>query len=473
MSRNERLKVDKRASTSRARSKDSPRRELENVVKRARRDRDQSQYWINKVLEAEEKDPNRWKHSGFKELYTERRSRSISKRSSSSFSSSCTRSSMHRSLSRRRRRLLSPDIRRSQRSLSVRRASPLSRRRSPFRSKKSPLSLRSRRRRKSSSESPITNSSRLRRSRSLSRKKRSPLFSRNHRIISPSHKKRGNKKHGRKHIRHSSEDVRSSSVSTCSDSHCSVCEARIPMNRREPPPEPLARPKSPKIARAIIPIHERSRSRSFSVPRYTPVVEVSSTTGLPKSSGPPEPAPTKTKRTKKIKSHKKKKSHKVKSSHIETAILHQPTIKVESMSDEDSSVGGSDMPMSSSSGGHLTLSERFSKMAQMGRAHELPQRSLRVTAGDDYRVEIGSPPHPFPTPAIGSLPEGTSIEDVKGRYAYYKEQGYLGDLSLTDYVKWEEWWYKYQDWLEAERAYDAHLDRYTRDRRYRDEPPIF
>lgn len=39
---------------------DSPRRELENVVKRARKDRDQSQYWINRVLEAEEKDPNRY-----------------------------------------------------------------------------------------------------------------------------------------------------------------------------------------------------------------------------------------------------------------------------------------------------------------------------------------------------------------------------------------------------------------------------
>lgn len=81
--------------------------------------------------------------------------------------------------------------------------------------------------------------------------------------------------------------------------------------------------------------------------------------------------------------------------------MHRATIKVESMSDEDSSVGGSDMPMSSSSGGHLTLSERFSKVAQMGRAHELPQRSLRVTSGDDFRVEIGSPPHPFPTPALG------------------------------------------------------------------------
>lgn len=53
--------------------------------------------------------------------------------------------------------------------------------------------------------------------------------------------------------------VRSSSVSTCSDSHCSVCEARIPAARREPPPEPLARPKSPKMSRPVIPIHERSR----------------------------------------------------------------------------------------------------------------------------------------------------------------------------------------------------------------------
>lgn len=60
------------------------------------------------------------------------------------------------------------------------------------------------------------------------------------------------------------------------------------------------------------------RSRSFSVPRYTPVVEVSSTTGLPKTGPPPEPAPTKTKRIKKVKSHKKKKSHRSKSSQIET-----------------------------------------------------------------------------------------------------------------------------------------------------------
>lgn len=63
------------------------------------------------------------------------------------------------------------------------------------------------------------------------------------------------------------------------------------------------------------------RSRSFSVPRYTPVVEVSSTTGLPKTGPPPEPVPTKTKRIKKVKSHKKKKSHRSKSSHIETVFI--------------------------------------------------------------------------------------------------------------------------------------------------------
>lgn len=64
------------------------------------------------------------------------------------------------------------------------------------------------------------------------------------------------------------------------------------------------------------------RSRSFSVPRYTPVVEVSSTTGLVKTGPPPEPVPAKIKRIKKVKSHKKKKSHRSKSSQIETVFIY-------------------------------------------------------------------------------------------------------------------------------------------------------
>lgn len=51
------------------------------------------------------------------------------------------------------------------------------------------------------------------------------------------------------------------------------------------------------------------------------MVEVSSTTGLPKGGPPPEPVPVKTKRVKKVKSHKKKKSHRSKSSQIETVFI--------------------------------------------------------------------------------------------------------------------------------------------------------
>lgn len=54
---------------------------------------------------------------------------------------------------------------------------------------------------------------------------------------------------------------------------------------------------------------------------------------------------------------------------------------------------------------------------------------------------------------IRTIPVGTSYEDVKGRYAYYKYQGYLSDLTLADYIKWEEWWYKYQDQLAVDRTY--------------------
>lgn len=47
-----------------------------------------------------------------------------------------------------------------------------------------------------------------------------------------------------------------------------------------------------------------------------------------------------------------------------------------------------------------------------------------------------------------------SWDDVRVRYQYYKERGYLRDLTLDDYIKWEEWWYKYQEWLKAERYYE-------------------
>lgn len=54
------------------------RKEIDNVMKKARQ-QPTNDYWDKKLLEAEDKDPNRWKHSGYKKMYVhERKSRSRS-----------------------------------------------------------------------------------------------------------------------------------------------------------------------------------------------------------------------------------------------------------------------------------------------------------------------------------------------------------------------------------------------------------
>jgi NF-kappa-B-activating protein len=57
------------------------RKEIDNVMKKARQ-QPANEYWDKKLLEAEEKDPNRWKHSGYKKMYVNgvRKSRSRSPR---------------------------------------------------------------------------------------------------------------------------------------------------------------------------------------------------------------------------------------------------------------------------------------------------------------------------------------------------------------------------------------------------------
>jgi hypothetical protein len=63
----------------------------------------------------------------------------------------------------------------------------------------------------------------------------------------------------------------------------------------------------------------------------------------------------------------------------------------------------------------------------------------------------------FPESLMTQAPMGmASWDDVRVRYEYYKGRGYLRDLDLNDYVKWEEWWYKYQAWLkQVSRLYIA------------------
>lgn len=46
------------------------RKEIDNVMKKARQ-QPANEYWDKKLLEAEEKDPNRWKHTGYKKMVYE------------------------------------------------------------------------------------------------------------------------------------------------------------------------------------------------------------------------------------------------------------------------------------------------------------------------------------------------------------------------------------------------------------------
>lgn len=52
--------------------------------------------------------------------------------------------------------------------------------------------------------------------------------------------------------------------------------------------------------------------------------------------------------------------------------------------------------------------------------------------------------------------------DSRVRYQYYKDRGYFRDrpCPFDEFVKWEEWWYKYRDWLANEGYYnqDHHQD---------------
>ncbi|KAH8401518.1 hypothetical protein KR009_006075 [Drosophila setifemur] len=136
----------------------------------------------------------------------------------------------------------------------------------------------------------------------------------------------------------------------------------------------------------------------------------------------------------------------------------------------------------------LTLSERFGKMAQwsIDRSNMENMRITKDSAGGALKVMIEegmeSPPRRYsysPAPA-GHFPEELattapsgmlSWDDVRVRYEYYKSRGYLRDLDLKDYIKWEEWWYKYQEWLKQERYYE-YWDRSQQLRRRRKKLPV-
>ncbi|KAF2360459.1 hypothetical protein FHG87_008785 [Trinorchestia longiramus] len=133
----------------------------------------------------------------------------------------------------------------------------------------------------------------------------------------------------------------------------------------------------------------------------------------------------------------------------------------------------------------MTLSERFGKLAQLSsQRQEYDGVRMKIVreGGQDKKVylEAGlgsrspSPMHPGHERWLAEhqteyaeyqrrygdirswdphrdLPRDLppNWEDVGVRYRYYKQSGYFGDrhITLDDYLKWEEWWYQYRDWL--------------------------
>lgn len=74
-----------------------------------------------------------------------------------------------------------------------------------------------------------------------------------------------------------------------------------------------------------------------------------------------------------------------------------------------------------------------------------PVRSFTQFSGEGH----------FPEELLASAPVGLNAwDDVRVRFDYYKSKGYLRDLTLQDYQRWEEWWYRYQEWLKQERYFE-------------------
>lgn len=464
-SKSSKLRMDSKAPIPRITDPSLPagrRREIDTVMKKARASAHSNEYWDKKILEVEAKDPNRWRHSGYKSLYLD---------GSSSPSPS------------RRSRSRSPVGRRSPRSPPSRR-SPIGRRspRSPA-LRRSPVGRRSPRSPPSRRSPPVTRRSPPPPARSAKavrpRSPRSP----------PIHKGR--------------RSPSGSSVSSCSDDSCSVCSPKnhrharsrsrslsvsrsrktghvkqaspkIRTRPRPPSPSPIPRrvprPMTPPPVRRPVkgPISDKPTDprRQPPPPRpRNPSGKVINVAGI----APPAAV-------KKTIRKKEKLTEPVLLTRIKKERTKKRPGSPDSSGSEDSSTSSLSPIVATT---RLTLSERFGKMAQWSIDRERRDiENMRITknsSGGDLKVMIEEddflycspprryshspvPPGHYPDELLSAGPSGlASWDDVRVRYQYYKDLGYLRDLTLDDYVKWEEWWYKYQDWLANERHYEHWL----------------
>lgn len=96
-----------------------------------------------------------------------------------------------------------------------------------------------------------------------------------------------------------------------------------------------------------------------------------------------------------------------------------------------------------------------------GAAGGCERSQKRVSFENEYREYFG---HKLRRPTVtddpgADLPRQLPRDwetDVSVRYHYYRDAEYFRDhmLTLEEYIKWEQWWYRYREWIapEARRA---------------------
>ncbi|XP_055641342.1 serine/arginine repetitive matrix protein 1 [Toxorhynchites rutilus septentrionalis] len=525
------LRMDRKPNHVRINDPSHPagkRKEIDNVMRKARAFPNET--WDKKLLEVEEKDPNRWRHTGFKKMYIEDDPSSSDSERGGRFGNGPpprrTRSRSPRSPPPRHRRSPSPPMRK-RRPLPVSPSPPPMRRRPSSISPPPPEPMLKRRprsppprmmRRPSPQEfhrkSPFSAGGSPRRGPPRRMSPGPPPRARAKRPPSPPPK-----------------ISRSPSITSCSDESCSACSiddrhhrlrprtsrsisgsrprlrvasppsAHISKNRRDgpgmrpmspSPMDPRRKEPMPKVHRVDKDPRERP-SRPIPPP---PPPERIRHPQTPESDKLPSPKPSRVSKHKAIpedprpakvrppkqaaavaaasvpsKKHKDKNTEKLRARVKIEGEPKQRRPRSPSSGSEESSSSESSLPRFTATT-RLTLSERFGKMAQwsVDRSNMENMRITKNSAGGDLKVmieeEMEAPPpvrytyspapagH-FPEELMTTGPSGlSSWDDVRVRYEYYKGRGYLRDLDLQDYIKWEEWWYKYQEWLKQERYYE-------------------
>ncbi|XP_055307539.1 serine/arginine repetitive matrix protein 1 isoform X1 [Sitodiplosis mosellana] len=530
------------------------RKEIDNVMKKARANT--NDYWDKKLLEVEEKDPNRWRHTGYKKMYIEGESSSESDRESFRYSrGSLNRNRCSRSRSRtrksppmsplskrtqsdlRRRSPQSPNQRNIRRTPESKRASNEIRRRSPV-----ARSPEIRRRPRSPPEPPsisynrVTSSNERSQKRILPRSKRPPsppAVSRSPSnssvsctddscsVCSPKSKRLRSRSASRtrhvpgrstsnSHLRHmplspsqNSGKINGRNGPSFSSSSSSMILASGHHSKQRPP-SPMTRDERRthddkwKIANSDKLLRDRvatSRGQALDESTHDPSLSKHSLSSrLSKNHRTTSLDYVRLKNPTELSLSKKKSKDstlraKVKIEGEKHKHNKETEREKESSDSDESSSSESSFPKFAATT-RLTLSERFGKMAQWS-VDRSNMENMRITksSGGALKVMIEegiespqagqrrysyspAPQGHFPEELATTAPTGLmSWDDVRVRYEYYKSRGYLRDLDLKDYVKWEDWWYKYQSWLKQERYYEFY-ERQQMSRRRRKKIPI-